>query len=235
MRNIYCLLIALIISNPPFAQLGAELHLNQQALLHSDDPEFAANKKLAFNPLPGAGESSAMAFGISNPASITSALNPSRGTAGRSGFAVSVSGPSLSPSSVLQWKGSNRNTTFVSSTQLPAAIRTAEIASAGTAQLQVSNLDGQTSSPIALSGTSDSSEWTFLGAPNINGTNYPNVGQIVVDSEDQRILYVSVYSTGLFTSRDGGVSWTLAVPGTAIGYIALDPNSVDRLFFGEDP
>lgn len=39
----------LIISGPAFAQLPVELATDQQALLQSDDPQLAANKKLLFD------------------------------------------------------------------------------------------------------------------------------------------------------------------------------------------
>ena len=49
MRRLCLLLSAVIISSPAFAQLPVELNSDQQALLKSDDPKLAANKKLVFD------------------------------------------------------------------------------------------------------------------------------------------------------------------------------------------
>jgi hypothetical protein len=50
-----------------------------------------------------------------------------------------VTGAGFIASSVVQWKGSSRTTTFVSSTQLTAAIPASDIATAGTVQVTVFN------------------------------------------------------------------------------------------------
>lgn len=49
MRAIACLFTLGILASPALAQLPVTLHPDQQALLQSDDPQLAANKKLVFD------------------------------------------------------------------------------------------------------------------------------------------------------------------------------------------
>jgi hypothetical protein len=81
-----------------------------------------------------------------------------------------------------------------------------------------------------------SNNWAFLGAPTINGQSYPQVTQIVVDPEDMKILYIDVNDSGLFISRDGGISWTNPIQrGNHLGYgvITPDPSDSSRLLYGK--
>ncbi len=148
-------------------------------------------------------------------------------------ISAAFDGLDLSPSAALSRKGSNSKTPPVRNKQPDAAVMHAGEAAAGTAPPLASRIVGEIPGPMAFSIDRYRKEWRFLGAPNINGTSYPGVEQIVVDAEDQRILYVAVYQAGLFTSRDGGVSWELSVPGGAAGVIAADPNTVERVFYGQ--
>ena len=73
-------------------------------------------------------------------------------------------------------------------------------------------------------------DWVYLGVP--MGDYY--IEKIAVDREDDRILYTNSDS-GLYVSRDGGISWTHAVYGygSGAGAIAQDPHTVDRVFYGK--
>ena len=71
------------------------------------------------------------------PAPSVASLSPSSATTGGPGFTLTVNGSSFTSASVVRWNGSNRTTTFVSASQLTAAIAAADIASAGTAQISV--------------------------------------------------------------------------------------------------
>ncbi len=92
-----------------------------------------------FNPAPGGGTSNGTPFSINNPAPAVSGLNPANATAGDSAFTLTVDGSNFVSSSVVQWNGSSRPTTFVSSTRLSAAIPASDIATSGTAQVTVLN------------------------------------------------------------------------------------------------
>src|SRR5438046_2550805 len=76
-------------------------------------------------------------FTTANPVPALSSLAPSSATAGGAASTLRVSGSSFAASSVVQWNGTARATTFMSSTQLQAAIDASDIAAAGTAQVTV--------------------------------------------------------------------------------------------------
>ena len=86
-----------------------------------------------------------LAAGIVNPALPTApkptitGLNPSSATPGGPAFTLTVNGTGFIGSSVVRWKGSDRLTTWVSGTQLTAAIPKEDIATAGTASVTVFN------------------------------------------------------------------------------------------------
>ena len=95
-----------------------------------------------FNPAPGGGASNAQTFTINaaaNPVPTTTSISPTSATAGGSAFTLTVNGSSFINGSVVQWNGSSRTTTYLSSTQLTAAITAADIATAGTASVTVFN------------------------------------------------------------------------------------------------
>src|SRR5262249_11050495 len=72
------------------------------------------------------------------PPSISS-LSPSSASAGAADFTLTVNGSNFASNTVVRWNGSSRTTTFVSSTQLTAAILASDVATAGTAQVTVLN------------------------------------------------------------------------------------------------
>jgi hypothetical protein len=91
------------------------------------------------NPSPGGGTSNAQSFSINNPTPTLTSLSPSSATAGGSAFTLTANGSNFVSTSTVQWNGSSRATTFISSTQLTAAITAADIAAAGTADVTVVN------------------------------------------------------------------------------------------------
>ncbi|WP_322494572.1 IPT/TIG domain-containing protein, partial [Chloroflexus sp.] len=90
-----------------------------------------------FTPGPGGGETSAVPFTITNPAPALTSMSPATATAGGAGFTLTVTGTDFVNGSVVRWNGNDRVTTFVSSTQLTAAIPASDIATAGTANVTV--------------------------------------------------------------------------------------------------
>jgi hypothetical protein len=67
------------------------------------------------------------------PATPTvSGITPSTLIAGQTGFTLTVEGTQFVSSSVVQWNGASRQTTFVSTIQLKAAILASDIATSGT-------------------------------------------------------------------------------------------------------
>jgi subtilisin family serine protease len=66
-------------------------------------------------------------------------LSPSSATAGGPGFTLTVNGTGFVSGASVLWNGATRSTTFVSGTQLNAAISAADIASAGSFSVTVTN------------------------------------------------------------------------------------------------
>src|SRR5262245_27959589 len=66
-----------------------------------------------------------------NPSPTISTISPSRTKVGGNGFTLTVTGSNFVAASVVQWNGSSRTTTFVSSTQLTAQISASDVASGG--------------------------------------------------------------------------------------------------------
>ncbi len=95
----------------------------------------------AFNPAPGGGESSALNFTISDPAGNpvpgVTTLAPNTATAGGSAFLLTVQGTAFVPESVVRWNGADRQTAYISPTELQATIGSADIGTAGTALVSV--------------------------------------------------------------------------------------------------
>jgi outer membrane protein assembly factor BamB len=79
-----------------------------------------------------------------------SALSPTSATAGGGPFTLTATGTNFNAQSVVQWGGSARATTFVSATQITAAIPAADVAAASNAAVTVAN-GAAVSSPITFS------------------------------------------------------------------------------------
>jgi hypothetical protein len=115
-----------------------------------------------FNPAPGGGTSNAQTFtitGVTNPVPATTSINPASVPAGNAGGTLTVTGTGFVSGSVVRWNGANRTTTYVSSTQLNAAIPASDVTTAGTAQVTVFN-------PAPGGGTSNVQTFTITGVTN---------------------------------------------------------------------
>ncbi len=91
------------------------------------------------NPSPGGGTSSPLTFTINNPVPVLGALVQTSAIAGTAGFTLTVNGTSFVNGAVVQWNGVALVTTFVSATQLMAAVPAGDIATGGTASVTVAN------------------------------------------------------------------------------------------------
>jgi len=112
-----------------------------------------------FNPTPGGGTSNGASFTINNPVPALATISPTSATAGSGAFTLTVNGSNFVGSSVVRWNGGGRTTTYVSSTQLTAAITAADVASAGTATVTVFT-------PAPGGGTSNGASFTINPANN---------------------------------------------------------------------
>ncbi|MBZ5641923.1 MAG: hypothetical protein LAO19_04125 [Acidobacteriia bacterium] len=89
------------------------------------------------NPAPGGGTSGGSAFTISAPA-IASVTGSSTASCTLTGPTLTVTGTNFVNISVVNWNGSPRATTFVSTTQLTAQLTSADVAFQGTQPVTVS-------------------------------------------------------------------------------------------------
>jgi len=82
----------------------------------------------------------------------TRGLSPAPASAGGAGLTLTVTGTNYVPGSVVRWNGADRPTTYVSATQLRAAIPATDLLTAGTARVTVFNAPpgGGTSNSASL-------------------------------------------------------------------------------------
>jgi hypothetical protein len=78
-------------------------------------------------------------MGWPNPVPITSSISPTSATAGGAAFTLTVNGSKFVSTSTVQWGGVDRTTSFVSTTQLTAAITAADIATGAIVTVTVFN------------------------------------------------------------------------------------------------
>jgi 6-phosphogluconolactonase (cycloisomerase 2 family) len=171
------------------------------------------------NPAPGGGTSNTVNFtiiaGSTNPIPTITAISPPSAVAGSAaGFTLMVNGTNFVFASVVNFGGTLRTTTFVSSTQLTAAIPAAAIASAGMAAVTVTN-------PAPGGGTSNTVNFTTVGNPvpsitsispnsaatggsaftlTVNGTNFVSTSLVSFGGTARTTMFVS--STQLTASID---------------------------------
>jgi len=131
--------------------------------------------------------------GTSQPPSPTptvTAISPTSAIAGGAGFALTINGTNFVAASVVNFGGAAPATTFVSSTQLTAAIPASSIASAGTMAVMVTN-------PAPGGGTSVPMNFiiTSVGPSSVPAisTLFPScapAGEQFVDSVDNQLTVV---------------------------------------------
>jgi hypothetical protein len=108
----------------------------------------------------------------SNPVPSLSTMTPTSATAGGGGFTLTANGSGFNSASQVRWNGQDRSTTFVSSTQLRAAIPASDIAAAGTAQVTVFN-------PSPGGGTSAAQIFTITSGDSGTPENLAPLGNII--------------------------------------------------------
>jgi hypothetical protein len=156
------------------------------AILAADIATAGTPSVTVFNPAPGGGTSNAQTFTINNPVPTITSLSPTGVTAGGAGFTLTVNGTGFVATSSVKFNGTARTTTFVSATQVTAAILAADIASAGTPPVTVTN-------PAPGGGTSNAINF------NVSAANNP---------------VPTLTSTSPTTTAAGGAAFTLTLTGT---------------------
>lgn len=87
----------------------------------------------------GCGYSSKTTPPVAGSVPAIAALTPASMTAGSAAFTLTVNGSNFGSQAVVNWNGAARTTTFVSGNQVTAAIPAADIATAGSAAVTVTN------------------------------------------------------------------------------------------------
>src|SRR5579864_1291661 len=105
-------------------------------------------------------------------------MTPGSSVAGSAAFTMNLTGTNFVPASVVQFNGSARTTTFISSTQLQGAITAADVASVSMAHVSVLN-------PQANGGVSADS--TFL----VGSAGGPGFAQVIVNQASRDLAYDS--------------------------------------------
>ena len=157
------------------------------------------------------------------PGPFVTDINPVSVIVGSGGFTLTVNGSRFVRGAVVRWNGSIRTTTFASNFQLLASISASDIASAGTAQVTVSNPDGSTSFPIAF--TINNSTPTLMGMSptsfisggaaftlTVNGTNFVSNSTLQWNGANRTTTYVSsTQLTAAITAADVVTAGTASV------------------------
>lgn len=128
---------------------ATQLHV----VLTAEDLSGAGTAQITvFNPAPGGGPSSGLAFSVKNPAPEVTSVTPGTVTVADAGGFVTVTGKGFVAKSSVTWNGTSRTTAFISKTQLNVTLLEADLTSAGSAQVAVTNPapGGGTSATMAL-------------------------------------------------------------------------------------
>lgn len=91
------------------------------------------------NPSPGGGTSNAATFSITNPAPVITGLNPNQVLAAGAQFTLTVNGSGFVNGSIVRVGGQDRQTVFVSATQLTATVLASDITASGSLNITVIN------------------------------------------------------------------------------------------------
>ena len=202
------------------------------AILATDIATAGVNNVTVTNPAPGGGTSLAQQFTVNNAVPTATSLVPSSTAAGGAAFSITVTGSNFVTNSAVNWNGSGRQTTYVSATQLTAAIAAADIAVGGTATVTVVN-------PVPGGGTSAGLTFKITGSQAHPALSLNAGGQLVsisafgaasngpsgapkMDGSGRYIAFQSV-ATNLVQRSGGG---RVFVRDTCLGAAACTPQTL---------
>lgn len=145
---------------------------------------------------------------IDNPAPTLTSLAPSSAVAGSAGFTLMVTGNNFVSTSVVYWAGSPRATTFVSATEITAAINAADVAQAGTFKVTVTN-------PAPGGGTSAALNFVvIIGGPQVSCSATNSTGEVGVP-----------FNSGTVTVTGGTAPYTYSIVGTLPAGLTLNTST----------
>ena len=177
------------------------------AILAGDIATAGTKSVTAINPAPGGGTSNALNFTVNNPVPTVANTSPASVAAGSAAFTLTVNGTNFVSNSVVNFKGAAKTTTFVNATQLTAPIAAADVATAGNADVTVTNPapGGGTSSPAfvfvitsmpnpvpAITSLSPSPATAGAGFTlTVNGSNFVSSSVVNVNGAARTTTFVS--------------------------------------------
>ena len=121
---------------------------------------------------PGDGTSNGVSFTVVAPQPTITSISPTSAIAGGAGFSLTVNGTNFVSGSTVNFNGSARTTTFVSATQLRAAILASDIATTGIFNVTVTNPGDGTSNGVSF--TVVAPQQATQNTSNFNGTPIPS-------------------------------------------------------------
>ncbi len=148
-----------------------------------------------------------------NPVPAITSLAPTSCLVGASPATLNVAGSGFIASSTVRWNGTSLGTTFVSATQLTAAVPSASLASAGTGSITVSNPSpgGGISNVVSFSVTNPLPVLTSI-APNTAIQGSASLNLSVAGSGFNSASVVQWGSAALVTTYVSATSLTAIVP-----------------------
>ena len=127
------------------------------------------------NSGPGGGASGGQDFTVNDPVPTLTSISPTSATADGSGFVLTVVGTNFAGNSTVNWNGSALATTYVSAAGITGVVPSADIASAGTATITVTN-------PAPGGGTTSGQTFTITsGGSSFNGYTYERSITVTAD------------------------------------------------------
>jgi trimeric autotransporter adhesin len=141
----------------------------QASLPAADLASGAASQITAANPAPGGGASAALTFTVNNPVPAIKAISPANITAGAGATTLDITGTGFVPSSAIDWNGAALKTTFVSGTEVTAALPAANIGGSSVSTVAAVNPApaGGTSAAVGFNVNSPAAVITALTPANV--------------------------------------------------------------------
>jgi hypothetical protein len=187
-----------------------------------------------------------------NPSPSLSSISPASAVAGSAGVRITVTGSGFAVTSSIYWNGSIIDTTFNSSTSLSATIPGADLATAGTASVNVQT-------PAPGGGTSAALNFTLTPAPNpvpaissispasadvsgpaftltVTGTQFVAASQVLWNGKQRPTTYVSstsltaqIAASDLTTAGTDNITIQTLPPGgglsNVVGFTVVAPSN----------
>jgi len=135
------------------------------------------------NPTPGGGPSNTLSFSVNNPVPTISSLSPPSATAGAPAQTLTIDGTNFVASSVATYNNVAHAVTFVDATRLQIQLTTADLATAGSFPVVVTNPSpgGGSSNSVNFSVTAPG---TASLTVNVTGLPSGEVGSVTVTGPD---------------------------------------------------